>query len=544
MKLHDRRWIRGQTKRIRAEVRSSDRLRRLHRGNMWSRRHTLPSAFVRLAISVILATVGWFGSMGNIGLIILTVWGWLVFWKRVTDLNAIPGSAAQIRLLPLHPADYFAHLWKHERRLTILLSIDALVVLGPWLQFHGFGLVGWLLAAFLSLITGVATFGLAAAIAAWVSAHVVGHVWLLTAAVVLTALFSQESTSALIVSFRDIVLETLRWATPVGWITQATESLTGLSAKAPSISLQSLLLAGAGLAAAATTPLSRKRLFGQINYDLPGTPFELREDDSDEFEVSPFSSLLPDELEELRSVVRSNFTIPQADSKPSRFRMIWEVLEMPGARWFSPINGTLYFVIAGLVLGFTSGWLGSAIQGVVLGIWTMIFALVYIPLLGGIWPGLTRSASGLRHVQTLALFPVGAWESAALMLAVNVVRVAIYGPVAVLVVSAGLVMFGADFLTCATRGGLVVAFIVMTQPALITGQFLNASRIHGCLTYLVVIPAVILALVAGFVFVGYFFSPFPTVGEALFIALPLAVLNLLAVAVMWLYSRRMFDVIK
>jgi hypothetical protein len=283
-------------------------------------------------------------------------------------------------------------------------------------------------------------------------------------------------------------------------------------------------------------------LFGQISYDLPAEYSDPEENDVD-IEAPPVA-LLPDEVDEVRGLVRSTLAGSRGPMQWSRFRLLFQVLEMSGARWFISINVTLWFVVIGLLLAFLTHWISPAAQGVVLVLWTLVFAMGHVPLLGGIWAGLVQSASGLRQMQTIAFFPIGTWEAAAVMLTVNLVRVLVYAPVAVLVVSAGIMINGANFPTAFARGIILGGFLAIAQPVLITGQFVHASRIHGFLTYLLVTLAVVVAMISGMALVGFIFSPYSTFAEALLIASGFVVLYLFSAALMWRYARRKFDVIK
>jgi hypothetical protein len=558
MKFHDRRWIRGLRRRIRTEVRKSERLREL-RDPVFTRNRSVSPMFARIFLMLAWVVAGWFLAEKGTALRALPYWAWFIFLSRWNVLGQFANFATLVRHLPIRREESFVHLWKEEVRAFAILAVEFAAVLGAWLQAHGFCGWGWLIAAPIAALSAAAMFAFASAVFSFIGMRWIWIPNFATVCVILALAFGFQISYEFVTGTAALLNATLIWITPGGWAVEAVRSL-------PSEPWTSALFIGATLSAACTLPILRRRLWDAFrDLVLIDPPWRFDEyDEEEEFEPappppSPGETLSPEEEEFVKGEVVAAFQVFTPDRKPSvfpagltfpfvpgatRWTLLYQLLGGEIPRWRASFISALKYSAGGLALLFVVRGVAPGLGGVVFGFWGAGFALGYLPLFGGYWPGLTSSGSASRMIPYISLVPVGTWELTWIMLVSNYTRLAVFGAVAVPAAIAAAAIIGLDPVQSAFKVNITFATLALLQPVAIACQFMHASRMRGCVNLLVALPFVLFGLVLC-LSVILFFTDWPHGLRTLLpvAAVSLGILYVLSAILLWRYSRRKMDVI-
>jgi hypothetical protein len=452
-------------------------------------------------------TAGWKLATDDQALRALPYWGILVFAFRWVKLLQIPSWVAYTRHLPLKADDMVAHLWAAEWRALLIVGIEFAAVIGPWLQFHEYGVAGWFMAVPIAAVVVTATFASASAAFLFL-----GSRWLkpigLTALGLgffrLLGLFFQTTQSQ---SLFRILDGWLVWMSPVGWAVEAVRLI-------PVAPTESVLFLGATLAGACALPTLRQRIWNsalQHAIREPSLDADVELLDT-EPSLSANVSFAPEDESKVRGEIDAALRVMAEENKalslhalftfhflrtPTRWRLLYQLLDGAVPRWRTPLVGALVYFLGGMGFLFFVRSVVPSLGGLALALWCVGFAFLYLPTSGGWWPGLSASSSASRRIPYIALLPIGTWELASVMLISNYLRIVVFGGLAIPAVAVAATIFGYDVAGSALKAGIAIGALALLQPIAVTCQFLQSSRLSGCLNLLLIVllAALVVALI-------------------------------------------------
>ena len=423
--------------------------------------------------------------------------------QEIISLSRDPAQLAVPYALPVTDDAVFAAHQRIVTRHSLWIAGDAAVFAGLVATFNPRSAAGWL-AVPLFIVAHWATalaLGRALALFPRVVPFVSGGTIMLLLAAIATLL--TENRYALLQIFGP-VFPALSSLTPPGWIQNAfVHAISNSSWNA--VALIAALAAGA----AAALPVLRRRLRARFDLDAafgtaddPAPQFAAPEEtapnaDVPAVNVANVAARLRHELDQprgMRLFARGYLERWVVRLLLGRQRGVLDYLESDGVAWD---RGWVIGLICVLVTRLVQTQLAADAMLVAGCIGTGIVALWTLPLLGGTWRALNAHPSERVHLAVAALHPVGFSAMVSTMLAVNVLRIAIAGPLFVLAAMfcftpAPLPLFQA--LEYAVRG---LGVLAAAQPMLVLLQFAQHTSTAGAWWRVVMVLLFALLLILG-----------------------------------------------